>query len=89
MPSLIKTPTLSVDVLGIPEHLPYSGGDKMKYYVIRGINRKFKTRTAAIHYMFNKMPAKTQLLYEIEKDKHDIEYVCDNMQRFSIIRLVK
>ena len=69
----------------------------MKYYTLSYVldskticvRKKFKTRTHAINYAFNKMPIKTQILYEIEKAKHDIEYVCNNFNRIFISRCIK
>ena len=53
-------------------------------YVVR---KKFRTRNEAIDYSFRQFPDNTQLLYEIVRDnKHDVEYVCSNFNRFFVSR---
>lgn len=51
------------------------------------VHRKFKTRTEAINYVFKKFPSTSTLLYEIVRnDKHNVEYVCDDFNRFWVSR---
>ena len=73
----------------------------MKFYtleaVVRGTNykfdRKFESRNEAIDYMFNfynKMFAYNMEVndeYAIDGNKHNVEYVCDQTNRFSINRV--
>lgn len=66
----------------------------MKYYYKLKINknsflsicRKFKSRNAALNYMFKKLPSNSELDYETVISKHNIEYVCTDHNRFSIER---
>lgn len=68
----------------------------MKYYYKLKINknsflsicRKFKSRNAALNYMFKKLPSSSELDYENVISKHNIEYVCTDHNRFSIERCV-
>lgn len=51
------------------------------------VHRKFKSRIQAIQYIFRLLPYNSTLLYEIvREDKHNVEYVCNNMNRFWISR---
>jgi hypothetical protein len=69
----------------------------MKYYTLSYVvehktvfvRRRFKTRDEAINYSFKKLPTSAQLLYEINKGNHNIEYVCNNFNRFWVARCVK
>ncbi len=66
----------------------------MKYYYKLKVNknsflsvcRKFKSRNAALNYMFKKLPSNSELDYENIISKHNIEYVCTDHHRFSIER---
>lgn len=68
----------------------------MKYYYKLKINknsflsiyRKFKSRNAALNYMFSKLPSNSELNYENVISKHNIEYVCTDHSRFSIERCI-
>ena len=68
----------------------------MKYYILDyvvnsrtiSVRRKFKTRNDAIKYSFKKLPYNTELLYEINRGNHNVEYVCNNCNRFFITRCV-
>ena len=68
----------------------------MKYYILSyvldhktiSVRKKFKTRNAAIAYIFRKLPRSTELLYEINRGNHFIEYVCNNFNRFFISRCI-
>ena len=48
--------------------------------------RKFKTRSDALNYMFDRLPANSELEYENVISKHNIEYICTDHSRFSIER---
>ena len=68
----------------------------MKYYILSYVlnsetvivRKKFKSRNDAIDYTFKRMPMNTELLYEIERGAHNIEYVCNNSNRFFVSRCV-
>lgn len=68
----------------------------MKYYYklknnknsFFSIYRKFKSRTAALNYMFKRLPNNSELSYENVISKHNIEYVCTDHTRFSIERCI-
>ena len=49
--------------------------------------KNFRTRDEAISYAFAHMlPSNVQLVEEIFKTKHDVEYVCEDQIRFFISR---
>lgn len=50
------------------------------------VRRKFRTRDEAIAYTFKKLPYNAELLYEIDRGNHFIEYVCNNFNRFFVSR---
>lgn len=52
------------------------------------IYRKFKSRNAALNYMFSKLPSNSELDYENVISKHNIEYVCTDYNRFFIERCI-
>lgn len=67
----------------------------MSYYKLCGFVREryfntkkiFRTRNEAIRYAFkHHLPYNAQLVEEIFKTKHDVEYVCDDHIRFFISR---
>ena len=67
----------------------------MSYYTLSGFvgeeyfdtKKNFRTRNEAIHYAFkHHLPRNAQLVEEIFKTKHDVEYVCDEHIRFFISR---
>ena len=68
----------------------------MKYYILYGFansksfraSKKFKTRNDAINYAFRYLPLFTEVNEEIFKDKHTIEYVCNNYSSFTVSRQV-
>jgi hypothetical protein len=68
----------------------------MKYYILYGyansksfsVTKKFRTRNAAINYAFRCLPLFTEVNEEIVKDKHTIEYVCNNYSSFTVSRQV-
>lgn len=69
----------------------------MKYYILSYVvdggrtiyvHKKFRTRIDAINYTFKKLPSNAELLYEINRGNHHIEYVCNNFNRFFINRCV-
>lgn len=51
--------------------------------------KNFKTRDAAIRYAFKFLPATSMVEEEIIKqnDKHNIEYICQDKNRFTVQRL--
>ena len=71
-----------------------------KFYTVRAIvhgeekniRRRFATRDAALNFV-EKFYAKEgyynfQVVDEYEKEKHNIEYVCDYFNRFNIKRVI-
>ena len=54
-------------------------------------NKKFSSRNAAINYMFKYYESNCfynfQVEEEIEKNRHDIEYVYDYNNRFEVARV--
>lgn len=68
----------------------------MKYYYKLKTNknsflsvcRKFKSRSAAINYMFDRLPDTIELYREKVISKHNIEYICTDHSRFSVERCV-
>lgn len=68
----------------------------MTYYILSyvtdgktvSVRKKFRTRNEAIDYTFKKLPRNAELLYEIDRGSHRIEYVCNNFNRFFINRCV-
>lgn len=55
------------------------------------VNKLFHSRNAAIKYMFNYYENNCiynmQLEDEFEKEKHNIEYVCNDYNRFRVARV--
>ena len=68
----------------------------MKYYTLSYVldsrticvRRKFKTRTQAINYAFDKLTLRSQVMYEINRGNHFIEYVCNNFNRIFVNRCI-
>ena len=68
----------------------------MTYYILSyvtdgetvSVRKKFRTRNDAIDYTFKKLPMNAELLYEIDRGNHHIEYVCNNFNRFFINRCI-
>lgn len=65
----------------------------MKYYTLVGFNFKtkkvFASRLAAIRYAFKHLRYNSQLIEEIDRGNHEIEYRCNDRQGFIIRREVK
>lgn len=71
----------------------------MKYYALDGyvnnkyihVSKPFASRNAAIDYMFKVYSRHwkfdVQVETEIAHSKHDIEYVCDSGDRFTVRRM--
>lgn len=74
----------------------------MKLYILRGtiagepvtIKKMFKTREEAVdymflysakHYVFN---LEVEDIVNVHDDKHDLDYICNNSNRFNVRRVV-
>lgn len=74
----------------------------MKLYSLRGnlagqpvvINKMFKSREKAVDYMFEYsrkhyvFDLQIEDIYEINNDKHNLNYICNNDNRFNVQRVI-